>query len=127
MSVETTRCALHPAAASRLTCARCGRFTCAACVSPSAELCRQCFDRPQERLGSSRRARLALALAVLGLQGLLPCALAALLLVRAERAAIERNAAPRGGEPLLTGATWLAWGALGLWSVLAGIFFSRQG
>lgn len=125
MTEPGARCAVHPEAEAVLTCSRCGCFACTACKSESPELCATCHRRPAERLHASRRAKLAFALSVLALHGLVPLAFAALWLHGRETAAIAAHAAPRGGAPWLTGTRWVSFAALAAWAIIGGVIASR--
>jgi hypothetical protein len=118
-------CAVHEGSPALFTCSRCGAFACSACKTDVEAVCFACWSRPAERLGSSRRARGAFMLSVLALHGLVPLAPVALWLVEKERVAIAGNAAPRGGEPWLTGARWVSFVALVGWGVVFSLVLMR--
>ncbi len=118
-------CAVHPSAQAVQTCSRCGCFGCAACKSESPELCATCYRRPADRLHASQRAKVAFALSVLALHGLVPLALVALWLCAREAAAIAAHAAPRGGTPWLTGTRWVSLAALSVWAVIGVVVASN--
>jgi len=103
---DVAHCSLHPGIESRRTCKRCGRFTCGVCVSSDSVQCVQCYAWAEEH--ASPRAELSIRLAYLGMFGLVPAAIAAMVLVRRERRAISQVDAPRGGSDVLTSATLIA-------------------
>jgi hypothetical protein len=111
---------VHESSAAQFTCSRCGAFGCSACKTSLEAVCLACYARPSQRLGASRRARVALLLSVFALHGLVPLAAVALWLVEKERAAIAEHAAPRGGEPWLLGAKWVSFAALAGWALIFG-------
>lgn len=116
------RCAVHPERDALETCARCGNFMCAVCLSSDAGqlVCTACVQRAAKQ-GASRRAvgaaglsGLALVLVVAGLAvrqpvGCFTLPLSALGVGAGaiELAAIRSGAAPEGGLRAARLGVWL--------------------
>lgn len=118
---DVARCAVHGTASAEAVCARCGAFACAGCLRAhgSEAFCAGCYERFGYAHKASKHAKLALALALLGLNCGFVAGLPAVLLAKRELAAIDRGDSPLAGRALARGALMLGLFDLAMLAVAA--------
>jgi hypothetical protein len=92
------RCGDHPDVQAKVICGRCGKFLCAACITPRAGgiFCPPCSKRFLPNLDASALSVGAVICAFAGF-GCAPLGLLAVALAIVDIAKVSRGSAPRGG------------------------------